>query len=349
MAFADWRLRITDSPNAACGLRVADWARSGAHLAAAAIVALTLTPTRAWSQQPAQDTTQQGPRAASLLLELDGKPLTDWVVLRETDSLVLTVRARDSLGNTVPIWGFEAQVWDQGVLWLVGTEVQSSQAVVRLAPRRRGQTTITLRCSGVRSWVLAEYRGAEVAVSPGQPEAPQGPVKRQGPGWSAWTVGGRADLGFYSYSFNHDTVFTGRAGVLGELFVGREWSSGLTLVGGVTGGLVQADSFSTSVTVTVVQLYARADYAFMRPNKVRPVISFGGGMYRARTGAGSAGIWNASLYWMAGVGVDATLAPKVTGEARLMYNDLWEATSPSVNGHVGRLVMLGVGARLQLR
>jgi hypothetical protein len=348
MAIADW------------GLRIADWRgerRSAFRTSAyatwiGAIVMASFGAPSLGAQRPEQDTTQRGPRATDLVLELDGRPLTDWVILGATDSLVLTVRARDSLGNAVPIWGFEAEIWDQNVLQLVGTEVQASQAVVRMLPRRRGRTTIALRCSGTRQWVLAEYRGAEVAVSPGQKQAPTGagqaPVKPQGPGWSAWTVGGRADLGFYAYSFNNDTTFTGKVGVLGEVFAGREWSSGLTAVVGVTGGLVGADSVTTGVTVTVVQIYARADYAFMPESKVRPVVSLGGGLYRARTGAGGAGLWNASLYWMAGVGADMKLSPRITGEARLMYNDLWEATSSHVNGHVGRLIMLGVGARLRL-
>jgi hypothetical protein len=319
----------------------------GVPLAAGLVVAAALSGPKLAAQQPAQDTTQTGPRAANLILELSGKPLSNWVVLRETDSLVLTVRAVDSAGNAVPIWGFEAQVFDPDVLQILGTEVQSDRAIVRLAPRHRGQTTIALRCSGNRSWVLAEYRGTEVAVSPGQPTVP---VKRKGPGWAKWVAGARANLAFYNYSFNNDTTFAGRAGFIGELFGGREWSSGLVLVGGLGLGIVQADSVTTSVTASVIQGYVRMDYVFMRQQqtKVRPVVSIGGGAYRIRTGSAGAGIWNTSIYWMAGVGADYTLTPKVTGEARLMYNDLWEENSPHVNGHVGRLIMLGVGARMTI-
>jgi Outer membrane protein beta-barrel domain len=339
--------------SAQCGVRNAECqggrrARRAAFARRFGVLLVTagLLAPRVGAQQPAQDTTQRrGPRAATLVLELDGKPLTDWVTLRETDSLVLTVRARDSAGNAVPIWGFEAQVWDQAVLELVGTEVQSSQAIVRLAPRKRGQTTITLRCSGVRSWVLAEYRGAEIAISPGQAQAP---VKRQGTGMAWWTVGARASVAFYNYSFNNDTTFAGRAGFVGELFGGREWSSGLVLVGGLGFGIVSADSVTTSVTASLVQLYARMDYAFMRQNKVRPVVSLGAGAYRIRTGNKGAGIWNTSIYWMAGAGADMTLSPKVTGEARVMFNDLWEENSKFVNGHVGHLITVGVGARMRL-
>jgi hypothetical protein len=319
--------------------------RAGVVLAAALLWAPLLA-----AQEPAADTTQH-PRASDLILELDGKPLTNWVIVGESDSLVLTVRARDSLGNAVPIWGFEAQVWDSDVLQLLGMEVQPSQAVVRMLPRRRGRTTIALRCSGVRQWVLAEYRGKEVAVSPGQTQAPgQKPVKPQGPGMSWWTVGGRLDVAFYNYSFNNDTTFAGRAGVVAEAFGGREWSSGLELVGGLGFGIVQADSIATSVTASVIQAYVRADYAFMKQKqtKVRPVISLGGGAYRIRTGSTGAGIWNTSIYWMAGAGADMTMSPRVTGEARLMYEDLWEENSSFVNGHVGHLIKLTVGARLKL-
>jgi len=294
----------------------------------------------------AQQLEQGQVRAKNLVISYNGQPIKDWITIQGVpDSLTLTIVPQDSLGNNVPVTAFEIQVWDPMVLGVLGTEVQASQVVVRLQPRRRGQTTIQIRMSGTRQWVLVGLRETVLAISPGQVEQPGAAYA---PGWKVWTVGGRADIGFYSYSFNNDTVFTGRVGVLGEVFVGREWSSGLTLVAGVTGGLVKADSFQTSVTVTVVQIYARADYAFMRPNKVRPVVSLGGGMYRARTGGGAAGIWNASFYWMVGAGVDVTLTPKITGEARLMLNDLLEVTSPYVNGHVGRLIMLGVGARMQL-
>lgn len=377
------------------GLRTAHWAHSGPRRLAAVLLAVALVVPAVAAQQPAQDTTR---RATDLVLELDGTPLTDWVVLHETDPLLLTVRARDSLGRAVPVWGFEVEVWDQGVLRVRGTEVQGARALVRLAPGHHGRTTLALRCSGTKQWVLVEYSGRGVALSPGQreapvvaeaprrpqpqppppqaeapqqpppqaeapqqpqpqppaqaeappPEQPTAPSGPAGPAASAWTLGARADLAFYAYTFHNDTVFAGQAGVLGELFAGREWPSGLVVVIGGAAGLVQADSFTTSVTVKVLQAYARADYAFMRENKVRPVISLGGGMYQARTGTTGAGIWNASLYWMGGAGVDVTLSPRATGEARVMYQDLWEATSSGNNGHVGRLITVGVGARLRL-
>lgn len=381
------------------GSRIADWTHGGARRLAAVLLAAALAGPRLSAQGPAQDTTR---RASDLVLELDGTPLTDWVVLRETDPLLLTVRARDSLGNAVPVWGFEVEVWDQGVLRVLGTEVQAARALVRLAPGHHGRTTLALRCSGTRQWVLVEYSGREVAISPGQreapvvaeaprrpqaqppppqaeapqqpqpqpppqaepprqpqpqppaqagappPERPTAPRGPAGPGASAWTLGARADLAFYAYTFQNDTVFAGQAGALGELFAGREWPSGLVVVIGGAAGVVQADSFTSSVTVKVLQAYARMDYAFMRENKVRPVVSLGGGMYQARTGTTGAGIWNASLYWMGGGGVDVTLSPRATGEARVMYQDLWEATSSGNNGHVGRLITVGVGARLRL-
>jgi hypothetical protein len=68
--------------------------------------------------------------------------------------------------------------------------------------------------------------------------------------------------------------------------------------------------------------------------------------HRIHTGLTGAWIWNTSLFWMAGVGADMTLSPKVTGEPRVICNDLWEENSKFVKGHVGRLIMLGVGARM---
>ncbi|MGH7613887.1 MAG: hypothetical protein ACREMW_07605 [Gemmatimonadales bacterium] len=282
-------------------------------------------------------------RAAKLVISHNGVPITDWLVIPGVpDSLTLTIVPQDSLGNVVPITGFEIQVWDPMVLGVLGTEVQASQVVVRLQPRRRGQTTIQIRMSGTRQWVLVGLRETVLAISPGQVEQPG---VEYAPGWRVWTAGARLNLMTYSFDFQGDTTFAGNLGFLAEAYGGLEWSSGFALVGGIGLGGMKADSVGTSVAVSLVELSIRAQYAFMPLNKVRPVVEFGGGMYRARSGTVNQGIWNASFFFLGGAGVDVTFAPKVVGEFRVGNRQQFEWTSSHANGHVASLFYFGAGVR----
>ncbi len=282
-------------------------------------------------------------RAAKLVISHNGVPITDWLVIPGVpDSLTLTIVPQDSLGNVVPITGFEIQVWDPMVLGVLGTEVQASQVVVRLQPRRRGQTTIQIRMSGTRQWVLVGLRETVLAISPGQVEQPG---VAYAPGMRWWTAGARLNLMTYSFDFQGDTTFAGNLGFLAEAYGGLEWSSGFALVGGIGLGGMKADSVGTSVAVSLVELSIRAQYAFMPLNKVRPVVEFGGGMYRARSGTVNQGIWNASFFFLGGAGVDVTFAPKVVGEFRVGNRQQFEWTSSHANGHVASLFYFGAGVR----
>ena len=282
-------------------------------------------------------------RAAKLVIGYNGQPITDWLTIQGVpDSLTLTIVPQDSLGNAVPITGVEIEVWDPMVLGLLGTEVQASQVVVRLQPRRRGQTTVQIRMSGTRQWVLVGLRETVLAISPGQTTQPGAAYA---PGWKAWTAGGRLNLMTYSFDFLGDTTFAGRLGFLAEVYGGLEWSSGFALVGQFGLGALKADSVGTSVSVSLVELSIRAQYAFMPLNKVRPVIEFGGGMYRARSGTVNQGIWNASFFFLGGAGVDVTYSPKVVGEFRIGNRQQFEWTSSHANGHVASLIYFGAGVR----
>jgi hypothetical protein len=214
--------------------------------------------------------------------------------------------------------------------------------VVRLQPRRRGQTTIQIRMSGTRQWVLVELTRTVLSISPAQAAAPGAGY---GAGWKAWTAGARVNLMTYSFDFLGDTTFAGKLGFVGELYGGLEWSSGFALVGGIGLGGMKADSVGTSVAVSLVELSIRAQYAFMRYNRVRPVVEFGGGLYRARSGTVQQGIWNASFFFLGGAGVDYSFQPKLIGEFRIGNRQQFEWTSKHANGHVASLFYFGVGVR----
>jgi hypothetical protein len=279
-------------------------------------------------------------RATTLVIEHNGVAITDWLQLKATDSVTLTIRAVDAQGNTVPISGFELWVWDQRVLMVASSSVQSSQAVVQFQPREKGQTTIQIRASGVRQWVLIHLSETVLAISPGQ-EVP-GPG---GGGWRVWAGGARLNLLTYNFSFQGDTTFAGNIGFLGEAYGGLEWSSGFAIVGGIGFGGMKADSVGRSVAVSLVELSLRAQYAFMRYNNIRPVAEFGGGLYRARSGTVGQGIWNASFFFLGGAGVDYSFTPKLIGEFRVGNRQQFEWTSSHVNGHVASLFYFGAGVR----
>ncbi len=123
-----------------------------------------VVPVLAAQQQPAV----RQERAARLAIEQNGAPIGGGVVLKPTDSLVLTIRALDSLGNSVPLTGFEVWVWDPRVLGVVSQAVGVDAAVVRFQSRRRGETTIQFRASGVRQWLQVNLTETVLSFSPGQ-------------------------------------------------------------------------------------------------------------------------------------------------------------------------------------
>jgi opacity protein-like surface antigen len=111
--------------------------------------------------------------------------------------------------------------------------------------------------------------------------------------------------------------------------------------------LLQADSLTVPVTAHLWQVYFRLDYDFLEGKQVSPVVSAGGGAYRIRTGGDGSGIWNTSLYWMLGAGLDVSLSPKMTIEVRATTQLLEEINSGRLNGHVGNLFVVGAGFRFE--
>lgn len=322
-------------------------ARVAWRMIAAVLVGCIVAP--AARAQGTKGISLQGHRGNRLEIDVNGKSLTEWTVSSIPDTVVITVIPQDSLGNPIPLTGYEIQVWDQNVLALAGSTIGANQAVSKLVPGHRGQTTIQIRGVGVRSWVLVELGPSTLGIGPrGEP------VAQGGTSNNVMTAGGRLSYALYNYDFHNQTAIDGKGGVVLEGYLGREYDFGLTLVLGAGLGFLSADSLGTSLTARELELYLRGDYAFMKESKIRPVASLAGGIYRIRTGGTNPGIWNTSIFMAFGGGVDYTLSPKAVGELRLSSQQLFEQNSQfkltngaSANGYVGNLLVIGAGVRFQ--
>ena len=52
----------------------------------------------------------------SLYIEINGQKLGPYLTMGVPAELVIAVSPQDSLGNSIPLTGFEAQVWDSNVV-----------------------------------------------------------------------------------------------------------------------------------------------------------------------------------------------------------------------------------------
>lgn len=285
-----------------------------------------------------------GATAPQLWIEVNGRKLDNHLSMALPDTVVVTVNPRDSLGNPMAVTGFEAQVWDQAVLGSLGWIVEPTRAIARFVPRQRGQTTIQIRASGLRQWIRVEVGQTTLAVAPLR-NAPAAQGARGA--YSTPTAGGRVSYAAYEHTFHHQTTFDAKNGFVVEAYLGRDFGYGVVLVGGAGFGMLQADSLTVPVTVHLWEVFFRLDYTFLDGKQVTPVVSAGGGAYRLRTGGDGSGIWNTSLYWMLGAGVDVTLSPTMTVEVRATTQQLEEINSGHLNGHVGNLLVIGAGLRFQ--
>lgn len=313
--------------------------------AAMLLLAFGLAGSRVWAQGTTGASLQAGQHGPRLAIDINGTKITESTVMSLPDTILLTVNPLDSLGNPYPLVGYEVQAWDPGVIQPVGSTVEARRAVTRLVPRKRGQTTIQVRASGMRQWILVEVGATTLTVSPkaGAPAQSGGAAADI----ATRTAGARLSYAHYEYTFHDQTTFTGQGGFIAEGFIGCDCGYGVVVVGGVGIGVVKADSLTTSVNAGVLEAYFRLDYAFLSIKPIKPIVSAGAGAYRVRTGGNGSGIWNTSLYWMLGFGADVVLSPKVTGELRMTTQQLEELNSGHLNGHVGNLLVIGAGLRFQ--
>jgi hypothetical protein len=284
----------------------------------------------------------QGQAGWRLAIDVNGRKSTEWTPIALPDTILLTVSPQDAQGNALPLVGYEVQVEDQGVVGLVGSTIEARRGVTRLVPRKRGRTTIQVRASGLKQWIQVEVTERALAVSLREAPPPGG-----GEPFATATAGARVSYAHYEYTFNQQTAIKGNGGVVAEAYVGLQYWYGVTMVGGVGFGILGADSLNTPVNAQLLELFFRMDYAFLSGKVVRPVLSVGGGAYRIRTGGDGSGIWNTSLSWMLGTGADVVLGPKMTGELRIATNFQEELNSGHQNGHVGNLLVIGAGVRVQ--
>ena len=295
--------------------------------------------------QGTKGVTLQGQRGPHLEIAINGIRLTEWSTMAVPDTMVVTVSPLDSLGNPYPLVGYELQVFDPDVLFKVGSMVEARRAESRLVPRKRGKTTIQVRASGMRQWILVEVREKTLTLSPtATPQAQPGSQQEI----STPVFGVRASYAHYQYTFHQQQTFVGQGGFVGEVYFGKDFGYGVVLAGGVGAGLVEVDSFTTRVTAQVLETYFRLDYSVFTLKQFSLVASGGGGAYRVRTGGDGSGIWNTSLYWMLGFGADVELSKKLTLEGRMTVQELEELNSGHNNGHVGNLLVFGAGLRFQL-
>ncbi|HKC47164.1 MAG TPA: hypothetical protein VKB63_06140, partial [Gemmatimonadales bacterium] len=59
---------------------------------------------------------QPGHHGNKLAIDVNGKNLTEWTVTSIPDTVVITVSPQDSLGNAIPLIGYEIQVFDEHVM-----------------------------------------------------------------------------------------------------------------------------------------------------------------------------------------------------------------------------------------
>ncbi len=279
-----------------------------------------------------------------LWIEVNGRKLDKYLNMTLPDTVVVTVNPRDAAGDPMAVTGFEVQVVDQTVIGSLGSVVEPTRAIARFVPRKRGETMIQIRSSGLRQWMRVEVGQTALGVAPlKNAPAPRGAKDP----YSSPTAGGRVSYAAYEHTFHQQRTFDARNGFVVEGYFGRDFGDGVVLVGGLGFGLLQADSLAVAVTANLLEAFFRLDYTILDGGRVSPVVSVGGGAYRIRTGGDGSGIWNTSLFWMLSAGLDVAASRAMTVEIRATTQLLEEINSGRLNGHVGNLLVIGAGVRFQ--
>ena len=263
--------------------------------------------------------------ASRLVVERDGAPVGGGVVaVRSRDTLVLRVVARDAYGNEAALGDFTATTSGSAIA-LRSAAATGSRAAVTLESQRTGRGELQIAASGLQARVALD-------VMP--------PARLSRP----WAVGARAAW----LGVNHPWVALRKLqGVSGADFtlLGRRTFGGgfsLALAAGV--GSLSIDTTGGSASATLLEASARAELALLPRRTITPVVSLGGGGYRLKGGDNGRAIYHTNLFWVGGVGLDATVSPTVTAELRIERQ--WMTDSPA--GHVGTLWPVAAGVRVGL-
>ena len=260
-----------------------------------------------------------------LVVERGDAPVVGGVSIRSRDTVVLRVVALDAYGNRTTLENFSATTSGRAVA-LRSAEARDSIGIMKLEPRRNGAGTIDVSASGLR---------VRAAVDVALP-APLG---------SPWAIGVRGGWLGANTPWLAVANLTGISGPEGSVYGRRALASGFSVaLGGEVGSLTLDRSIAGSVSATLLEGYARVEWALVPRGPVSPVVSLGGGGYRVKSSDDGQTVYHTNVFWSGGVGVDVELSPTVTAEARFERHWLTD----SGVGHVGTLWPLEAGFRIGL-
>lgn len=260
-----------------------------------------------------------------LVVERGDAPVVGGVSVRSRDTVVLRVVARDVYGNHTTLENFSATTSGRAIA-LRSAEARDSIGIMKLEPRRDGAGVIDVSGSGLR---------VRVAVDVALPAAPGGP----------WAIGIRAAWQGANTPWLAVSNLTGISGPEVSVFGRRALPDGFSVaLAGEVGSLSLDRSSAGSVRATLLEGYARLEWALVPRGPVSPVVSLGGGGYRVKSSDDGRTVYHTNVFWSGGVGVDIELSPTVTAEARFERHWLTD----SGVGHVGTLWPLEAGLRIGL-
>jgi hypothetical protein len=260
-----------------------------------------------------------------LVVERGDAPVVGGVTIRSRDTVVLRVVALDAYGNRTTLENFSATTSGRAVA-LRSAEARDSIGIMKLEPRRNGVGTIDVSASGLR---------VRAAVDVALPAAPGTP----------WATGVRVGWLGANTPWLAVANLTGISGPEGSVFGRRALAGGVSVaLGGEVGSLMLDRSIAGSVSATLLEGYARVEWALVPRGPVSPVVSLGGGGYRVKSSDDGQTVYHTNAFWSGGVGVDVALSPTVTAEAR--FERQWFRDTGF--GHVGTLWPLEAGFRIGL-
>jgi len=262
-----------------------------------------------------------GPPRALVVLHGD-EPVLGGVAIRSRDTVMLRVVARDAFDNRTTLADFSATTSGRAIA-LRSAEARDSVGIVKLDPRRDGAVAVDVSASGLRT---------RVAVDVQLPPAARG----------AWAIGARAGALGVNTPWIDVPNLTGIRGGDFSLFGRRVLTPGISLAVGGTVGSLTIDQTTGSASATLLEGYGRVELSLLPRGRLSPVVSFGAGGYRVKSGDNGQTVYHTNVFWSAGGGLDVGLSPAVTAELR--FERQW--LTDSGVGHVGTLWPLEGGVRL---
>src|SRR6266699_3067339 len=134
-----------------------------------------------------------------------------------------------------------------------------------------------------------------------------------------WAIGARSAWLGSNDPWIASPNLTGISGGDFALFGRRSFpgADGLSLALGAEAGSLSADrTTGVSVSMLLLEAYGRAELAVLPSGPVSPVVSLGVGGYRLKSDDNGQTVYHTNAFWSGGVGLDVTVSPRVTLEAR---------------------------------